>query len=63
MGCRRAHICPGPERAAPAWLPPQARGYTATYLMLYLATGEAPEEIRNVFRQRSRWTKGHFQVG
>jgi hypothetical protein len=41
----------------------QARGYAATYLMLYLATGEAPEEIRNVFRQRSRWTKGHFQVG
>jgi hypothetical protein len=24
---------------------------------------QAPEEIRNVFRQRSRWTKGHFQVG
>ncbi len=38
------------------------RGYCATYLMLYLAEGEAPEEIRNVFRQRSRWNKGHFQV-
>ncbi len=25
--------------------------------------GEAPEEARNVFRQRSRWTKGHMQVG
>jgi cellulose synthase/poly-beta-1,6-N-acetylglucosamine synthase-like glycosyltransferase len=24
--------------------------------------GEAPDEIRNVFRQRSRWTKGHMQV-
>ncbi len=28
----------------------------------YLAIGEAPEEVRNVFRQRSRWTKGHYQV-
>lgn len=25
--------------------------------------GEAPDEIRNVCRQRSRWTKGHMQVG
>jgi hypothetical protein len=40
----------------------KTRGYRATYLMLYLAEGEAPEEIRNVFRQRSRWNKGHFQV-
>ncbi|KAL6757888.1 nucleotide-diphospho-sugar transferase [Haematococcus lacustris] len=40
----------------------KCHGYQATYLMLYLAVGEAPEEIRNVFRQRSRWTKGHFQV-
>jgi cellulose synthase/poly-beta-1,6-N-acetylglucosamine synthase-like glycosyltransferase len=24
--------------------------------------GEAPEELRNVLRQRSRWTKGHMQV-
>ncbi|GFH10434.1 uncharacterized protein HaLaN_05744, partial [Haematococcus lacustris] len=39
----------------------KCHGYQATYLMLYLAVGEAPEEIRNVFRQRSRWTKGHFQ--
>jgi cellulose synthase/poly-beta-1,6-N-acetylglucosamine synthase-like glycosyltransferase len=29
----------------------------------YLAVGEAPEELRNVLRQRSRWTKGHMQVG
>jgi cellulose synthase/poly-beta-1,6-N-acetylglucosamine synthase-like glycosyltransferase len=28
----------------------------------YLAVGEAPEELRNVLRQRSRWTKGHMQV-
>ena len=25
--------------------------------------GEAPEELRNVLRQRSRWCKGHMQVG
>jgi cellulose synthase/poly-beta-1,6-N-acetylglucosamine synthase-like glycosyltransferase len=31
-------------------------------MMSYLAVGEAPIEIRNVFRQRSRWTKGHYQV-
>lgn len=30
--------------------------------MDYIAAGEAPEEIRNVLRQRSRWTKGHYQV-
>ncbi len=34
----------------------------ATYLADYIARGEAPLEIRNVFRQRSRWTKGHYQV-
>jgi cellulose synthase/poly-beta-1,6-N-acetylglucosamine synthase-like glycosyltransferase len=28
----------------------------------YLAVGEAPEELRNMLRQRSRWTKGHMQV-
>lgn len=28
----------------------------------YLAVGEAPTEMRNVMRQRSRWTKGHMQV-
>jgi cellulose synthase/poly-beta-1,6-N-acetylglucosamine synthase-like glycosyltransferase len=38
------------------------RGYKATYLMQYLAEGEAPDEARNVFQQRSRWTKGHYQV-
>eukprot|EP00955_Chlamydomonas_euryale_P087768 364323-Chlamydomonas_euryale.AAC.17 len=40
----------------------KARGYKATYLSQYLAVGEAPEEARNVFQQRSRWTKGHYQV-
>ncbi len=24
--------------------------------------GEAPDEARNLFRQRSRWTKGHMQI-
>jgi cellulose synthase/poly-beta-1,6-N-acetylglucosamine synthase-like glycosyltransferase len=41
----------------------KARGHRATYLMSYLAEGEAPDEARNVFQQRSRWTKGHYQVG
>lgn len=27
-----------------------------------LQVGEAPDEIRNVCRQRSRWTKGHMQI-
>ena len=40
----------------------KARGYKAAYLMTYLAEGEAPDEARNVFQQRSRWTKGHYQV-
>ncbi len=34
----------------------------AGYLNEYLAIGEAPEEIRNIFRQRSRWCKGQMQV-
>ncbi len=40
----------------------KARGYKATYLCQYIAVGEAPEEARNIFQQRSRWTKGHYQV-
>ena len=24
--------------------------------------GEAPDQVRNCFQQRSRWTKGHFQI-
>ncbi|KAK9810557.1 hypothetical protein WJX73_000559 [Symbiochloris irregularis] len=32
------------------------------YMCDYLAVGEAPHEIRNCFQQRSRWTKGHFQI-
>lgn len=34
-----------------------------SYVNEYLAIGEAPEEVRNCFQQRSRWAKGHFQVG
>jgi hypothetical protein len=41
----------------------KAKGYKAGYLNEYLAIGEAPEEVRNVFRQRSRWCKGQMQVG
>jgi cellulose synthase/poly-beta-1,6-N-acetylglucosamine synthase-like glycosyltransferase len=41
-------------------VPPQH--YKAGYLNEYLAIGEAPEEIRNIFRQRSRWCKGQMQV-
>jgi hypothetical protein len=40
----------------------KAGGFKGRYLAEYLAVGEAPEELRNVLRQRSRWTKGHMQV-
>lgn len=29
---------------------------------MYWQVGEAPEDIRSVLQQRSRWAKGHFQV-
>eukprot|EP00884_Botryococcus_braunii_P018967 jgi/Botrbrau1/5754/Bobra.0134s0026.2 len=32
------------------------------YVEEYLAVGEAPEQVRNCFQQRSRWCKGHFQI-
>lgn len=38
------------------------RGWQCSYVEEYLAVGEAPEEVRNCFQQRSRWAKGHFQV-
>ena len=38
------------------------RGWLCRYVDEYLAVGEAPEEVRNCFQQRSRWAKGHFQV-
>lgn len=37
-------------------------GFKGRYLPEYLAVGEAPEDVRAVMRQRSRWCKGHFQV-
>jgi cellulose synthase/poly-beta-1,6-N-acetylglucosamine synthase-like glycosyltransferase len=40
----------------------KGRGYGALYLKEYLAFGEAPEEIRSIFKQRSRWCKGMMQV-
>ena len=39
----------------------KAEGFRARYLPEYLATGEAPEDGA-VFRQRSRWCKGHLQA-
>lgn len=37
-------------------------GFKSKYLREYLAAGEAPEDLRNIFKQRSRWCKGHMQV-
>jgi len=37
-------------------------GWQCRYVNEYLAIGEAPDEVRNCFQQRSRWSKGHFQV-
>lgn len=37
-------------------------GWHCRYLNQYLAMGEAPDGVRNCFQQRSRWTKGHFQI-
>lgn len=31
-------------------------------LQRYLAIGEAPDATQQAFQQRSRWSKGHFQV-
>lgn len=38
------------------------KGWQCCYVDEYLAVGEAPDEVRNCFQQRSRWAKGHFQV-
>jgi cellulose synthase/poly-beta-1,6-N-acetylglucosamine synthase-like glycosyltransferase len=40
----------------------KAAGCRGAYMAEYLAVGEAPAELRNILRQRSRWAKGHFQV-
>jgi cellulose synthase/poly-beta-1,6-N-acetylglucosamine synthase-like glycosyltransferase len=39
-----------------------AVGLRGRYLPEVLAIGEAPETVRNIFQQRSRWCKGHFQA-
>jgi endoglucanase len=39
----------------------KAAGWEARYVVEYLATGEAPED-GSLFRQRSRWCKGHLQA-
>jgi cellulose synthase/poly-beta-1,6-N-acetylglucosamine synthase-like glycosyltransferase len=38
-------------------------GVRGRYLSEYLAVGEAPTEVRNVCRQRSRWTKVRRREG
>lgn len=38
------------------------REWQCRYMPEYLAVGEAPEQVRNCFQQRSRWCKGHYQV-
>ena len=37
-------------------------GWNCRYVQEYLAIGEAPDQIRNCYQQRSRWCKGHFQA-
>lgn len=32
-------------------------GWHCRYVQEYLAIGEAPHEVRNMYQQRSRWTK------
>jgi hypothetical protein len=54
-----AHMHP---HILPHMMHTHAHPFQATYLMQYVAEGEAPEDIRQVFQQRSRWTKGHYQV-
>lgn len=37
-------------------------GWQCRYVQQYNAIGEAPDEVRQCFQQRSRWCKGHFQT-
>ena len=41
------------------------RRWQCRYVEEYLAVGEAPDEVRNCFQQRSRWAKGvrHVSFG
>ena len=36
-------------------------GWHCRYVQEYLAIGEAPHEVRNMYQQRSRWTKVSFK--
>lgn len=56
------HVMPLDRMPCPA-TPPSLHRPQCRYVPEYLAIGEAPEEVRNCFQQRSRWSKGHFQVG
>ncbi|RUP51699.1 nucleotide-diphospho-sugar transferase [Jimgerdemannia flammicorona] len=38
------------------------KGWTSLYLNKVLARGLAPENIKDLFRQRSRWAKGNLQI-
>jgi hypothetical protein len=51
----RAAAAPLPLLGCPTYL-------LLLLLLLLLQEGEAPEEVRAVLQQRSRWAKGHFQV-
>ncbi len=37
-------------------------GWHCRYVQEYLAIGEAPHEVRNMYQQRSRWTKVSFKL-
>eukprot|EP01135_Chromosphaera_perkinsii_P002904 Nk52_evm15s230 gene=Nk52_evmTU15s230 len=40
----------------------QAKGYLCYYVKEYLCIGIGPETLSGIFRQRSRWTKGMYQI-
>ena len=37
-------------------------GWHCRYVQEYLAIGEAPHEVRNMYQQRSRWTKASLAI-
>lgn len=37
-------------------------GWHCRYVQEYLAIGEAPDQIRNCYQQRSRWCKVHIST-
>ena len=37
-------------------------GWHCRYVQEYLAIGEAPDQIRNCYQQRSRWCKVHLSL-